>query len=47
MSRDKRYFDPESEWHGFEDCDKCPGADRGPQVPDENAPTGESCPNCK
>lgn len=30
MSCDKRCFDPESKWHDHEDCDTCPGADKGP-----------------
>lgn len=33
MSCDRRCFDESNEWFGFDDCDKCPGADLGPSKP--------------
>jgi hypothetical protein len=29
MSCDRRCFNPDSEWHGHDECHTCPGADNG------------------
>ena len=46
MSCDKRCFDPESKWHGHEDCDTCPGADKGPRPHDCGNELVPNCPRC-
>lgn len=46
MSCDKRCFDPESEWHDLDDCDKCPGADKGPRPHDCGNELDPKCPTC-